>query len=119
MMTTNSQRKVDWENYENMGKETYNECYKTLIGVELPTLDTIVEKIAGVLEVLVERNKDSFCEDMKFTTNPVPSISIRNYLKRIKRYSHCSIETYIYSLIYIDRLIWNGTRCVKNNNVHK
>ena len=118
MQHSNSQQKEDWENFESGGVEAYNQSYK-LIGVEKPTIDAIVEKISEILEMLVERNKDAFCEDMKFTMSRVPSISIRAYLERIKTYSICSVETYIYSLIYIDRLNWNERRNLKQNNVHK
>lgn len=56
----------------------------------------------------------------KFHTSRIPTISIRDYLLRIEKYSRCSPECFVMALIYIDRFVnrndgYKLTRC----NIHR
>ncbi|KAK8809664.1 hypothetical protein WA158_000607 [Blastocystis sp. Blastoise] len=55
----------------------------------------------------------------KFHTQHPPSMSIPDYMERIRIYSECSIESFIHALIYIDRLIKNTNITVNSYNVHR
>jgi len=49
-----------------------------------------------------------------------PTITIRNYLERIVRYSPCSTDCYVLALIYIDRIIQQNNHFQLNSlNAHR
>jgi len=82
-----------------------------------------VEALSYVLMRLCERNNRCI-----ISTTPVtrfyalrpPQITIKDYLKRIAKFSHCSEECFVLALIYIDRLILsNRTFSVNIYNVHR
>eukprot|EP01083_Nonionella_stella_P165534 550899_1 len=68
----------------------------------------LVPVLARVLAELCKRN-DHIPVDpshvTKFHALRAPAISIEDYLQRISKYSGCSEECFILSLIYVDRLI--------------
>jgi hypothetical protein len=53
-----------------------------------------------------------------FTLVP-PVISLPDYLDRISQHASCSIECYILSLIYVNRLIIRHDLALTQNNVHR
>lgn len=55
-----------------------------------------------------------------FQSSKVPSISIRDYLSRVVKYSNCSAECYIIALVYLDRVI-NKKKdfYISTLNIHK
>jgi len=100
--------------------EEYQQVYRNLGFPELPPLIYVVGTIGKILEIMVERNKGEYSETTIFSAQKMPSISIVNYLERAFKYSECSMETYIFSLIYIDRFIDNCQNVILNElNVHK
>lgn len=99
--------------------ENYYHYYKSL-GIAVPDKSSIVERIAEILTSIVESNQDKECETNVFCAKSVPKITIAGYMDRIKTYSECSVETYIISLIYIDR--YNHCKlnsCLNPQNCHK
>lgn len=65
----------------------------------------IIESIAEILELIIESNRTNLNNDKTvFHSISIPKITIRDYLKRLNRYSRCSIECFILALIYIDKL---------------
>lgn len=82
-----------------------------------------VEALSYVLMRLCERNNrriSSTTPVTRFHALRPPQISIKDYLKRIAKFSHCSEECFVLALIYIDRLILsNRTFLVNIYNVHR
>ncbi len=55
-----------------------------------------------------------------FHHKKVPQVTIRRYLERIVKYSQCSGECYILSLVYLDRLVQqNPTFFISSFNIHR
>ena len=78
----------------------------------------LVPVLAKVLHELCKRN-DHISVDpahvTKFHALRAPAISIEDYLQRISKYSGCSEECFILSLIYIDRLINDNKNLIVNS----
>lgn len=55
----------------------------------------------------------------KFHSSSVPTISIKDYLFRIRQYSNCSDSCFVTALIYIDRVQQKGCLLVDTLNVHR
>lgn len=78
----------------------------------------LVPVLARVLSELCKRNNDIPVEAShvtKFHALRPPAISIEDYLQRISKYSGCSEECFILSLIYIDRLINQNQNLIVNS----
>lgn len=85
--------------------------------------DKLIEVLSEVLNRLCERN-DRFIMNTtpitRFHALRPPQITVKYYLQRIAKYSNCSEECFVLSLIYIDRLIrTNGNFLVNSLNVHR
>lgn len=78
----------------------------------------LVPVLARVLAELCKRN-DHIAVDpshvTKFHALRAPAISIEDYLQRISKYSGCSEECFILSLIYVDRLINQNQNLIVNS----
>lgn len=101
-------------------KISYEDAY-TMNGAKLVSMPTLVEIIALVLGVILKET-DKFEDNHAsgFTAKSVPSISIKDYLKRIATCSHCSDECLILALIYIDRITErNKSFIIKSLNIHR
>lgn len=59
----------------------------------------------AILSEILKETKElkSECKS-KFYTLAAPAVSIKDYLKRIAKYAHCSDSVYILALVLIDRL---------------
>ena len=80
------------------------------------TLNTILEensKLSNINDIILKQNK------MCFSSNSIPNISIYDYLKRIQEYSNIENNTFILSLIYIDRLCTLGKITLTYYNIHR
>jgi hypothetical protein len=56
----------------------------------------------------------------KFHALKAPPISIKDYLVRIAKYSHCSNECFVLALVYIDRIIQGNPSFIVNSlNIHR
>eukprot|EP01064_Diplonema_japonicum_P008701 TRINITY_DN1610_c1_g1_i1.p1 TRINITY_DN1610_c1_g1~~TRINITY_DN1610_c1_g1_i1.p1 ORF type:complete len:163 (+),score=52.73 TRINITY_DN1610_c1_g1_i1:52-540(+) len=48
-----------------------------------------------------------------------PGIEVREYMKRLVRYTGCDVDTIIIAIIYIDRICINAGIAITGNNVHR
>lgn len=86
----------------------------------------LLRVVARVLEELVVANERdgqeagrAAHEVTKFHGLRAPSIGVCDYLERISRFSGCSNECFVLSLIYIDRLIMRKRIVLDSLNVHR
>jgi len=90
---------------------------QTQSGIEL------VKVLALVLERLIHSNLNITLSNpeqiTKFHALKTPSITILQYLERIRKYASCSTECFILSLIYIDRIIQRNKFVLTELNVHR
>jgi len=85
------------------------------------------KKLVDVLSILLNRLcecNDRFIMDdapaTRFHALRTPSITIKNYLERISKYTICSEEVFTIALIYIDRLMKrNGNTLVNSGTIHR
>lgn len=90
-------------NYENNLKNNYHTIYKTSLYKNNSSDEDIILIIANILEEIVINNSNKISIQTLFDSSKPPQISIKNYLLRFFKFSKCSIETYILSLIYLDK----------------
>eukprot|EP00997_Jenningsia_sp_PLL12_P007352 NODE_3975_length_710_cov_218.993949_g3360_i0.p1 GENE.NODE_3975_length_710_cov_218.993949_g3360_i0~~NODE_3975_length_710_cov_218.993949_g3360_i0.p1 ORF type:complete len:188 (+),score=32.03 NODE_3975_length_710_cov_218.993949_g3360_i0:62-625(+) len=85
--------------------------------------DTLVPVIANVLNHITNKNKEipHSSEKLKaFHSTKLPPIGIHEYLLRIVKYAYCSPECFVFSLIYLDRLITRNKNChITRFNIHR
>lgn len=82
-----------------------------IIGALAQILNQILEETSGQPEIRT---------DTRFHAATVPSVSVRDYLRRIAKYAHCSDSVFIVALIYLDRLQErNGELVLTLNCVHR
>ena len=77
----------------------------------------ITETCARVLESIIDKSKSltlsklgnvlQIDKETIFDANKIPSISIADYIKRLKEYTACSDSCYVVALLYIDRVLQN------------
>ncbi|KAK8806991.1 hypothetical protein WA158_003750 [Blastocystis sp. Blastoise] len=82
----------------------------------------VVQVLECVLENLVSRYDNTAPPHScvtKFHAIKPPNISLRDYLERIRKYGRLSVECFVLSLIYIDRLIRNVNLLVNSYSVHR
>lgn len=83
---------------------TYEEIY-ILNSTSVVKTEYLIEVISSVLNaILQETDKYNSNSIEVFNGKSVPQISVKNYLYRIYKCSHCSQECFILALIYIDRI---------------
>jgi len=89
--------------------------------MDAETGKTVVKVLASVLDKLVRSNDGSSKAQKitKFHALRPPSISIKDYLDRILKYSACSSECFVLALVYIDRLIQQTGFVVSSLNIHR
>ena len=81
----------------------------------------IVSILSCILEGVV-RHYDTMIASASLTPFAAlcqPNILICDYLERILEYTHCSIECFLLSLVYIDRLIQSGHVPVNSFTIHR
>lgn len=121
----NTSDKEEEENVTSLSEEeenyTYNSYYiKKLQLKDLPTEEVIVQKIARVLEMMTKQNESKECPQTVFVAKTLPKMSIESYLKRIFTYSYSCPESYVFSMIFIDRFnLCNKKNIITKSNVHK
>lgn len=87
-------------------------------------ISLIINSISSTLEKLLKNKKQKkIASNLKelvkpFKTYKIPDLSIKDYLKRIIKYTNCEINTLIYSLIYLDRICLNNIY-LSPFNIHK
>ena len=80
------------------------------------TLTTLLEenaKLSNINDIILNQN------NMCFSSNTIPKISIYDYLKRIQTYTKIEKNTLILSLIYIDRICQKSKLILTYYNIHR
>ena len=87
-----------------------------------------IEIISEILDEIINENAALINEDDNFENNSLlkcfiskkpPHITIKNYLKRLMKYSKIEPSTIIISLIYIDKICENSNIQLTNLNIHR
>lgn len=81
-----------------------------------------IQKISLIFEgVIKSNNTKPIIEKNKtiFSMDEIPSISLYNYLYRIKKYTKIEDSTLIIALIYIDRICKMNDFMINHYNIHK
>ena len=86
--------------------ETFSQRVKLKDGNSEETKKTLIVCISVVLDSIVSNVSENQQQNVQteFHAKNVPSVSIKDYLKRINKYAKCSQECFILALIYIDRI---------------
>lgn len=98
-------------------------CIKPFNEKEDKTLSAKSKIISGLLEDICEERKSN--SDSKkgllkpFTTKKVPSISIKDYIDRLLKYSKAFKDITIIILIYLDSICAKHNIYLNYNNIHK
>lgn len=80
---------------------------------------SVIEDFVTKLARLQEGKKLSNTKKTSFEVDEVPEISVGEYLGRIVKYTNCSSEAFVVSLIFLDRLYLHNKYLVTWNNVHR
>jgi hypothetical protein len=97
-------------------EESFNDSekpikYKNLFNEIVDILDTII--------LNNKKNKKSHKESSPFFNENIPTISLYDYLLRIRKYSRIGSSTFIISLIYIDRICIKKGIVLSKYNIHR
>lgn len=85
----------------------------------------LLDVVASVLEELVSASAKTMGDDSstrkvtKFHGLRAPGIAVPEYLERVSKFSGCSNECFVLSLIYVDRLITKDKLRLDHLNVHR
>ena len=94
---------------------------------DLQINEELLNKINIILTIVLEENKSlsNYKErvisqkNMSFTSQKKPSLSIKDYLYRIKNYTEAEDNTLIIALMYIDRLNQISSILLTPYNIHR
>ncbi|KAG8653868.1 cyclin-P3-1 [Manihot esculenta] len=110
---------IDSDVYLSLGLKV-KELGKGVLGTPrvLTLLSSMLERSVQKNETLLEttRVKDAITE---FDGLRAPTVSIRQYLDRIFKYSGCSPSCFVVAHIYVDRFIQSTDVCLTSLNVHR
>lgn len=86
-----------------------------------PKYDAIItDKISTLLTEIVRMNsKKPFLDSDPFSKKIVPSITVSDYLERIKKYTKIEKGTLILAMIYIDRICNLNRIILSPYNIHR
>jgi len=82
----------------------------------------LIEVLSDVLKELCDRNESHgkhLIFNSSFCSTRVPSITVKQYVRRLAKYTCCSEESLVLSLVYIDRLITKKGFILISHNVHR
>ncbi|KAF8279568.1 putative CYC2-like cyclin 6 [Trypanosoma cruzi] len=65
-----------------------------------------------------QRHLEYVC-NTSFSSSQIPQISVFDYIRRIAKYSYCSPECFVLSIIYIDRYLFATKFPLTFRNVHR
>jgi hypothetical protein len=86
----------------------------------MPEARQVALKLASFLERLVEENNNIPCQPTMFDLTKNANISISDFMKRIVDYSYNSPESYVVSLILLEKYVANKENVLVNRfNIHK
>eukprot|EP01064_Diplonema_japonicum_P008702 TRINITY_DN1610_c1_g1_i2.p1 TRINITY_DN1610_c1_g1~~TRINITY_DN1610_c1_g1_i2.p1 ORF type:complete len:190 (+),score=72.98 TRINITY_DN1610_c1_g1_i2:57-572(+) len=75
--------------------------------------------IANLLEDVIQKSEKKPKQSSHYDGEKVPGIEVREYMKRLVRYTGCDVDTIIIAIIYIDRICINAGIAITGNNVHR
>jgi len=82
----------------------------------------LIEVLSDVLKELCNRNESHgkhLIFNSSFCSTRVPSITVKQFVRRLAKYTCCSEASLVLSLVYIDRLITKKGFIVIPHNVHR
>lgn len=89
------------------------------------TGDSFIQGLSTVLSIWVQETAKGAStvgetrQVGRFHSSRAPSISIHDYLKRLRKYFFCSDECFVHALVYIDRIGKNDSIMVCDLTVHR
>ncbi|KAL9447353.1 hypothetical protein AB3S75_014923 [Citrus x aurantiifolia] len=112
------------------GKLVESETYSSLGLVDSPgkkssSSPRVLSILSSVLERSIQKNESSSKASKKkevvtiFHCSQAPSLSIRQYIERIFKYSRCSPSCSVVAYIYLDRFLQRISGCLTRLNVHR
>ena len=106
-------------------KSGYGKSTALNTSIENSLNEQFLNKIVQILELVLQANESISQEDQEnissiesFSSNNIPSISLKDYLFRIQQYTEAEESTFIIALIYIDRL-HNFGIVLNRYNIHR
>ena len=101
-------------------KGNYNPgMYQEYYSSEAISTIIIANKLAKNLTSVAISNDSTEKTQSVFTASKLPKISVNDYFIRISKFSYCSVESLILSVIYLDRYFENSLVCLNNRNIHR
>lgn len=94
-------------------------------GISCPGIPRVVSVVSSVLERAIQKNESLLQASKKkdvvtiFHGSRVPSLSIRQYIERIFKYSSCSHSCFVVAYIYIDRFLQQLNAYLTSLNAHR
>ena len=93
--------------------------------IEISPNESFLNKIIEILKIVITTNESVSQQEKNitkkislFSSNKIPSISLKDYLYRIAYYTEAEEATFIIALIYIDRLNKYGL-ILNSYNIHR
>ncbi len=100
--------------------DSYRSAYRSARVRNMPTLEQLIAPLAQNFATMIESNFNKEACLSPFNSKRAPSISVRDYLARLARFSRCSPESFLIAVIYIDRYIQERPDEIINSlNFHK
>ncbi|KAN0042256.1 hypothetical protein ACTFIV_004815 [Dictyostelium citrinum] len=95
----------------------YNEKEKDQLLQEILTL--IICKLVKIGDDILKSTGKNSHDQFMPPNKKLPAITIKDYLCRLMKYSPCSKECFISSLVYIDRLLLECGLSINSYNIHR
>ncbi|KDO39778.1 hypothetical protein CISIN_1g039330mg, partial [Citrus sinensis] len=99
-------------------------CLVDSPGKKSSSTPRVLSILSSVLERSIQKNESSSKASKKkevvtiFHCSKAPSLSIRQYIERVFKYSRCSPSCFIVAYIYLDRFLQRINGCLTRLNVH-
>ena len=106
----------------NVSRETeVNSSYESQTSRETDLKNHIIDAIALNLKDIINENQSNakYAQQDIFYLSFVPPISLKDYIKRIMRYTKMEISTLINSIIYIDNFCDKNKYYLTPNNIFR
>ncbi|KAI3668172.1 hypothetical protein L6452_43249 [Arctium lappa] len=107
------------------GSKTYRKLGLKETFKQTPGNPKVLSLLSSVLERCVEKNeallKNTQSNDVvtAFHGSRAPTLTIKEYIDRIFKYSHCSPSCFVVAQVYMDRFIQGGNVIMTSLSVHR